>query len=156
MARISKHEYYMSIAFIASYRSSCLHRNAGAVIVVNDRVVATGYNGAPQHSSIDCEDVGNCAKETGMTCRAEGLHAESNAIISAALNGIAIKHSVMYTVFSPCFSCCNMIINAGIDRVYYAQPYSTWPAAKEYLPRHGIQCIQYGSDFITDLQEFLS
>lgn len=135
--RPSIYEYYMSMAVAVSKRSVCLHRQAGAVIVKDNRsIIATGYNGPPADQP-HCSELGTCGKDHTEDklryCRAEGLHAESNAIISAARLGVSTDGTIMYCIYSPCLSCCNMIKNAGIQEVIYMEVYESWPGGDNYL-----------------------
>ena len=131
MKRISKRDYYLSIAAEVAKRSTCLRRQYGAVIVKNDEIVATGYNGAPRGDD-NCCDVGECWRERNNIPHGEqyekcvAVHAECNAIISASrqemlgstlyLAGFEgldtpIDHPV------PCMICTRLIKNAGIEKV---------------------------------------
>lgn len=120
-------EYFMDFADLARKRTTCLRRGVGAVIVSNNRIIATGYNGVPSEIS-HCSETG-CLRdklnvpsgEKHELCR--GLHAEQNAIISAANYGIATEGSTIYVTTQPCIICSKMIINAGIKRVVYAEGY---------------------------------
>lgn len=134
-------EYFLSVAEIAASRSTCRHRWQGAVIVKDKQIIATGYNGAPPNS-IDCLQHEFCHKAEGLPCLAEGLHGESNAIISAAKNGISIDGATMYCVYSPCLSCCNMIKVAGIKCVVYREVYSNFPTGPAYLCTMMVDAIQ--------------
>lgn len=120
-------EYFLEIANVAKKRSTCLRRQVGAVIVKENRILATGYNGVPigiKH----CEEVG-CLRdklkipsgERHELCR--GSHAEQNAIVNAANFGISLKGSTIYINTQPCILCTKMIINAGILRVVYEEGY---------------------------------
>lgn len=119
--------YFIKIAHLAATRSTCLRRNVGAVIVKNHRILATGYNGAPSGLA-HCSEVG-CLRdrlkipsgERQELCR--GIHAEQNAIIQAAANGVAIDGADLYCTHQPCITCTKMIINSGIKRVYITNPY---------------------------------
>ncbi len=135
--RLSLDEYFIRIAVAAADRSTCRHRQQGAVLVRDRRIISTGYNGAPpgQHHCLDLD----CAKAYGAPCRAEGLHGESNAILSAAYMGISTKGSTCYCVYSPCLSCCNMLKVAGIVEVLYLYIYSNYKEGPEYLESLGIK-----------------
>lgn len=129
--RMSKDEYYLKIAETVLERSTCLRRKYGAVIVKNDEIVSTGYNGSPR-GLINCIDRGECQREKLMIpkgqryelCRA--VHAEENAIISAGrektlgstiyIVGKEVSNGE-YANPSPCIMCSKAIINAGIVRV---------------------------------------
>ena len=120
-------EYFMGFAKLARTRSTCLRRGVGAVIVKDNRIMATGYNGTPQGIT-HCEEAGCLRQKLGVPSgqRAElcrGLHAEQNAIIQAATLGQNIGGSVLYCTTQPCSICSKMIINAGIRRVVIEEPY---------------------------------
>ena len=110
--------YFMEIATTVTKRSTCLRRQVGAVLVRDRRILATGYNGAPQNLQ-HCSETG-CLREKLSVPSGErheicrGLHAEQNAIIQAALHGISTKDSVLYTTDHPCSLCAKMVINAGV------------------------------------------
>ena len=109
MDRPSWDEYFMAIAEQVSRRSTCLRRHVGAVLVVDRRILATGYNGAPSGVP-HCAESG-CLREqmavpSGQRhelCR--GLHAEQNAIIQAAKHGVRIAGAMLYTTHHPCSMC---------------------------------------------------
>lgn len=117
----------MSIARQVATRSTCLRRRVGCVIVLEKRIVSTGYNGAPSGLP-HCEEVGCVREDRGIAsgerhelCR--GLHAEQNAIIQAALHGTAVRGGSVYCTHKPCVLCTKMLVNAGIRQVYYAEGY---------------------------------
>lgn len=119
--------YFMEIATIVAKRSTCLRRNVGAVIVKDRRILATGYNGAPIKLA-HCLEIGciRQAKNIGSGERHElcrGLHAEQNAIVQAAYHGVGIKSSWLYSTHLPCSICMKMILNAGIEEVFYLEGY---------------------------------
>lgn len=129
--RTSKQNYYLDIADSVLERSTCLRRKYGAIIVRNDEIISTGYNGAPRGRR-NCSDLGNCAREalnipSGQRyelCRS--VHAEANAIISASrrdmigstlyLVGRDAKTNELIPAVS-CTMCKRQIINAGIEHV---------------------------------------
>ena len=126
-ARPSWPEYFMGITHMVAKRSTCLRRHVGAILVKNKRILATGYNGAPAGLG-HCAEIGclrqNTSVPTGTRhelCR--GLHAEQNVIIQAAYHGIAIEGATLYCTNKPCVICSKMIINAGIERIYYEEGY---------------------------------
>ena len=132
MTRIGKADYYLSIAAEVARRSTCLRRQYGAVIVKNDEIVATGYNGAPRGDD-NCCDVGECWREKNNVPHGEqyekcvAVHAEANAIISASRNEM-LGSSLYLAGFEgegrpiddprPCLICTRMIKNAGIAKVF--------------------------------------
>lgn len=132
MKRTDKENYYLDIAETVMRRSTCLRRKYGAIIVLNDEIVATGYNGAPRGRK-NCIDLDYCTRESlnipsgerYELCRS--VHAESNAIISAArrdiigatlyLVGFEAKTDDYVSGTTPCTMCRRLIINAGIVKV---------------------------------------
>ena len=130
--RIDKTNYYLNIAETVCERSTCLRRKFGAVIVNNDEVISTGYNGAPRGRK-NCCDLGYCVREKMQIPRGEryelcrSVHAEANAIISSSRE--KMKGSVLYMVgkdaktneyvknTSSCSMCKRLVINAGIEKV---------------------------------------
>ncbi|RLF46924.1 MAG: cytidine deaminase [Thermoplasmata archaeon] len=125
--RPSFDEYFMKIAQVISTRSTCLRRHVGAVIVKENHILSTGYNGAPKGFK-HCEEVGCVREQLNVPegqrhelCR--GLHAEQNAIIQAAVFGVSIKGATIYTTHFPCSVCSKMIVNAEIKEVVYLHFY---------------------------------
>ncbi len=124
--RISKRDYYLNIAKAVSLRSTCLRRQYGCVIVKNDELIATGYNGAPRGTR-NCCDTGTCYRELHNVPHGEqyekcvAVHAEQNAIISASRQELIGSVLYLYgsdeTDVKPCLICRRMIQNAGIDKV---------------------------------------
>ena len=117
----------MEMAELARKRSTCLRRHVGAVIVKDNRVIATGYNGVPKGIR-HCEETGCLRQQLNVPsgkmhelCR--GLHAEQNAIIQAACMGSSIEGGTLYCTTQPCVICTKMIINAGIKRVVIKESY---------------------------------
>ncbi len=139
-------EYFMEIAEIVKERSTCLRRKVGAIIVKDNRILSTGYNGAPKGLS-HCSTTG-CLRanlnvpsgERHELCR--GLHAEQNAIIQAAVFGTAIDGATIYTTLSPCVVCTKMIINAGIKRIVLREDYND-SLAISMLDESGIEVIKF-------------
>jgi len=119
--------YFMRMAELVASRSTCLRRHVGAVLVREKRILATGYNGAPQGirhcSEVGClrEQLNISSGERHELCR--GIHAEQNAIIQAALFGVSTKGATLYCTTKPCIICTKMLINAGIDRFVVAEMY---------------------------------
>lgn len=117
---------YMKIAKVVSEWSSCLSRSVGCVITKNNRIVATGYNGAPAGVK-NCKETGICLRKSSPSgtnlemCIA--THAEQNALIQAAKMGIAVEGGDIYVTARPCTTCIKLIINAGIKNVYYLEDY---------------------------------
>jgi len=129
--RPTKEEYYLEIAKAVAQRSPCIRRKYGAVIVKNDAIISTGYNG-PARGVINCFEVG-CIKDLknlphGVAYEdCPAVHAEENAIINAARNGSNVFGGTLYITgvdkegklveAIPCFRCKRILINAGIEKV---------------------------------------
>ncbi len=140
--RPSWEEYFMDITHLVAKRSTCLRRQVGALLVKDKKILATGYNGAPSRVA-HCLDIGCLRQKQGIPsgerhelCR--GLHAEQNAIIQAAYHGVEIRGAVLYCTNHPCIICSKMIINAGIEKIVYAEGYAD-ALAKEMLGDSGIE-----------------
>jgi len=112
---------------IVKKRSTCLRRDVSAIIVKDNRIISTGYNGSPKGVR-HCEELGCLREQMGVPsgqrhelCR--GIHAEQNAIVQAAVYGVSINGATIYISHSPCVLCAKMIINAGIKNVKYLEGY---------------------------------
>jgi dCMP deaminase len=127
----------MNIARQAATRSTCDRKQVGAVIVRDRTILSTGYNGSIRGMP-HCDEAGHLM-ENGH-CVAT-IHAEANAILQAAKNGVMIDGAEIYTTASPCWSCFKMIANSGIRRIYYAEFYrdERSPAVARQL---GIELVQ--------------
>ena len=140
---------FIKMSHVISEWSSCYKegRYIGAVIVKDNRVLATGYNGSPKGVS-HCSETG-CLREkmkvpSGQRhelCR--GLHAEQNAIIQAACMGASIEGAALYCTTQPCIICTKMIINAGIRRVVVKESYPD-ELAQEMMKEAGITVEIFG------------
>jgi dCMP deaminase len=117
--RASWDEYFMSIAQVVSTRSTCERKYVGAVIVRNRTILSTGYNGSIRGMP-HCTDVGHMM-DAGH-CVAT-IHAECNAILQAAKNGVMIDGGVIYVTASPCWNCFKQCANAGLVRICYGEFY---------------------------------
>ena len=158
MDRRDKTNYYLDMAQVALERGTCLRRNFGAVIVKNDVIVSTGYNGAPRGRA-NCVDLGYCSREAMQVPRGEryelcrSVHAEANAIISASrrdmvggtlyLVGRDARTGELLGDATSCSMCRRLIINAGIARVvirdtrteYRVVDVADWVREDDSLPR---------------------
>ena len=130
--RISKHNYYLDIAQTVAERSTCMRRKFGAIIVKDDTIVSTGYNGAPRGRA-NCNEINFCIREKLNIPRGEryelcrSVHAEANAIIAASRDRmlgstlymacVSPEDGSLYAGTSSCMMCKRQIINAGIDTV---------------------------------------
>ena len=132
MERVSKHNYYLDIAETVSERSTCLRRRFGSIIVKNDVIVSTGYNGAPR-GRLNCNEIGSCYRDSLGIPKGEryelcrSVHAEANAIIAASreqMLGATLymcctdpKTGEIIGGMNSCMMCKRQIINAGISKV---------------------------------------
>ena len=132
MDRVSKHNYYLDIAQTVAERSTCLRKKYGAIIVKNDVIVSTGYNGAPRDRK-NCADLGICIRDKLQIPRGEryelcrAVHSEANAIIAASreqmlgatlyMSCVDAKTGELVCDTNCCMMCKRMVINAGIARV---------------------------------------
>lgn len=131
--RPSKEEYYMNIAKAVSERSTCLRRKYGAIIIKDDAIVSTGYNGS-YRGAPNCCDLGYCKRQQDNVPHGEryelcnSVHAENNAIINASRIGVSVKNGTLYLYgydcelkktidAKPCMMCERVIANAGIKEV---------------------------------------
>ena len=117
--RASWDEYFMSIAQVVSTRSTCPRKYVGAVIVRNRTILSTGYNGSIRGMP-HCSDVGHMMEDGHCVAT---IHAEANAIIQAARNGVNIDGATTYVTASPCWNCFKQLANAGIVRIVYGEFY---------------------------------
>ena len=117
--RVDWHDYFMNIARQVATRSTCDRKHVGAVVVRERTILSTGYNGSIRGMP-HCDDVDHDL-ENGH-CVAT-VHAEANAIIQAAKNGVQVDGAEIYTTASPCWNCFKLIANSGIREIYYGEFY---------------------------------
>ena len=129
----------MGIAHQAATRATCLRKKVGAVIVRDRTVLSTGYNGSIRGLP-HCEDEG-CVVEDGHCITT--VHAEANAILQAAKNGVSVDGAELYTTASPCWNCFKLIANAGIRTIYYGEFYRD-ERSRETAQRIGIELTDLG------------
>jgi len=142
-------KYFMEMAYLASQRSTCLRRHVGAVLVRDNQILSTGYNGSPKNiahcSQTGClrEKLNVPSGEKHELCR--GVHAEQNAIIQCAINGSSTKNGVLYCTNQPCSICAKLIINAEIKIVYVAEVYHD-KLAEQMFEEAGVELIRYNRE----------
>ncbi len=123
MPRPEPDEYFMGIALAVRARANCTGRRVGAVVVRDNRILSTGYNGTPSKMR-NCEEGGceRCAKPAAYAS-GEGydlcicVHAEQNALLAAARFGVAIEGCTLYTTLQPCFGCLKELLQASVSGV---------------------------------------
>ena len=132
-------EYYLKIAIAVREKANCKGRKVGAVIVKDNRVISTGYNGTPEGMS-NCLDSGcyrcdSSSSKPGVDYdKCICVHAEQNAVLSAARFGIALEGSTVYTTLEPCINCSKAMLQAKVKRVVYLRDFE-YPE-KEYKAQH--------------------
>ena len=139
--RVSWEQYFMNIAHEVATRSTCNRKYVGAVIVRDRTILSTGYNGSIRGLA-HCDEAGH-EMENDHCVRT--IHAEANAIVQAARNGVRIEGAEIFVTASPCYDCFKMIANAGITKIHYGEFYRD-----ERILRHakelGIELIKLGGD----------
>ena len=145
--RPSWDEYFMGIAKVVASRSNCSRRHVAAVIVKDNHILSTGYNGTP-HGVKNCF-AGGCPRCGGKVESGTHLeeclcvHAEQNAICQAAFFGHAVKDATIYITLSPCLTCAKLIINAGIKEVVYGGDYAFLDTVKDIFKSAGVSHRKY-------------
>ena len=146
-ARVDWHTYFMNIAKQVATRATCPRKHVGAVIVRDRTILSTGYNGSVRGLP-HCEDVG-CVMEDGH-CVAT-VHAEANAIIQAAKNGVAIEGATIYTTASPCWPCFKLVANSGCRRIVFGEFYRDGRIF-EFAQKLGIELVELDVPARPDVQ----
>jgi dCMP deaminase len=141
MPRVSWDRYFMNLAVQAATRSTCPRKAVGAVIVRDKAVLATGYNGSLRGLP-HCTEVG-CLMENGHCVRT--VHAEANAILQAARNGVRIEDADIYVTASPCWSCFKLIANAGLHRIFFGEFYRD-DRIRDFARQAGIELVDLGKE----------
>ena len=140
---------FMDLTKTIAKWSSCYkeNRSVGAIIVRNKRILTTGYNGAPAGVK-SCKEKGECMRlKLGIPSGTRhelcyAIHAEQNAIIQAAKTGISIEGATMYCTHQPCVICSKIIVNAGISKVIFQNPYPD-DFSVEIFKEAGVKLIQF-------------
>lgn len=141
--RPSWDEYFIEMAKLVGTRGTCDRGHAGTVITKDNRVLTTGYAGAPSGLP-HCDEVGH---EIHEVTTADGTkskhcirttHSEQNAIVQAARIGVSIEGGTLYTKFEPCYICAKMIVNSGIKRVVCVKRYHAAERSREIFKQAGI------------------
>ena len=148
MNRIDWDTYFCEIAKLTAKRSGCLRRGVGAVIVKDNRVIATGYNAQPVGVP-ECCSKGYCMRQhhkggIGLE-ECTVVHAEINAITQCALLGISCNGATMYVTTKCCIWCLKAAINAGIKKIVYIEDYNA-PLSDELAKITDIEMVKYEGD----------
>lgn len=121
MAKQNIHKFYLNIASSYSIRGTCPKLKVGAVLTRKNRIIAAGYNGAPNKLK-HCEEVKPICYEKNKHCR-NTLHAEESIIAYCSKYGISTNNTTLYITQFPCFKCTKLLIQSGIKKVYYINDY---------------------------------
>ncbi|MGI6718060.1 MAG: deoxycytidylate deaminase [Bacteroidales bacterium] len=146
-------EYFIEIANIVAKRATCDRGRSGCVITKNNRILVTGYVGAPSGLP-HCDDVGHLMKatlhENGMETNhcVRTIHAEQNAICQAARIGVSLEGSTLYCRMTPCRTCAMLIINCGIVRVVCEQRYHCAEESEEMFKQAGVELKYFSEDIL--------
>ena len=139
--------YFMEIAQVVATRANCSRRKVAAVLVSENRIISTGYNGTPRGVK-NCFE-GGCARCAGTAPSGSSLeecicvHAEQNAICQAAYHGIHVAGATLYVTISPCLTCAKLLINAGIKEVVYGGDYAFTAQTEKLLAEAHVVCRRY-------------
>ena len=129
----------MDLAVTVASRSTCDRAFVGCILVNKDnRIVSTGYNGSVAGNP-HCDDVGHTMRNDHCIAT---IHAEMNAVLYCAKEGISLKGTICYVTHFPCLNCTKALIQAGISKIYYKEGYRIDPYAIELLNRNSIEYIQ--------------
>ena len=127
-------ERYLRMALVWAENSYCKRRQVGALLVKNKMIISDGYNGTPSGFENDCED-------DNYKTKPYVLHAEANAITKVAKSNNSSNGATLYVTSSPCLECSKLIIQAGINRVVFSEPYHINDGI-ELLKRADIEVVQ--------------
>ena len=139
--RASWDRYFMDIARVVSSRSTCDRKHVGAVIVRDRTILSTGYNGSIRGMP-HCDEMGHMLENDHCVAT---IHAEENAIIQAAKNGVSIDLATVYVTASPCWSCFKSIANGGLKRVVYGEFYRD-PRIFDVAKKLGIELLHLSDE----------
>lgn len=154
--RMSWDQYFIAQSAILSTRSTCTRLHVGAVIVKNNRIIASGYNGSVAGTP-HCTEVGDLIVD-GHCIRA--VHAEQNALMQAAQMGIVVNGATVYVTDVPCIHCTKLLLQAGVTKINFMRNYRNDPFAEELLSRKNVllQQVPFSSETAKqiDLNQFIS
>ena len=135
--------YFMKITYAVAERSTCDRAFVGCALVLEKRILTTGFNGSPAGQA-HCDEIGHLLVD-GHCVRT--IHAETNAIIQAALHGVSTRGCTCYVTHFPCLNCTKALINAGITRLVYSADYRVDPVAVDFLHTANVEVVQKVLDF---------
>lgn len=135
-ARSTWDRYFMDIAAQVATRATCDRKHVGALLVRDKTILSTGYNGSIRGLP-HCDEVGHMMENSHCVAT---VHAEANAIIQAAKNGVGIDKATLYTTASPCWPCFQLIANSGCSKIIFGEFYRD-PRVFEYAEKLGIELV---------------
>ena len=138
-SKISINEYFLRIASEVATRSTCDRAHVGAVIVRDKNILATGYNGSISGTP-HCDNGGHMMRDGHCVAT---IHAEANAILQAAKNGVSIKDASIYITAFPCWECFKLLANVGIKEIHFTEEYRVNELVVDTARRLGIM-LYYG------------
>ena len=151
--RIPWKQYFMMQALVIAQRSTCDRALVGSVIVKDDRMIATGYNGSVSGQP-HCDDVGHLMVDghCGRT-----IHSEMNALIQCAKNVISTENTEIYVTYFPCFNCAKSLVQAGVKKINYYYDYHDDPLTLKLLREKGvaIEQVKLESRYFESLENHL-
>lgn len=137
--RLSWQEYFMNLAMTVSQRGTCDRAYVGCVIVNKEnRIVSTGYNGSIKGNP-HCDEIGHTMRDGHCIAT---IHAEMNALLYCAKEGISVNGCIAYVTHFPCLNCTKSLIQAGISKIYYNKAYRVDDYAIKLLERNKIPYIK--------------
>lgn len=145
MKRIPWNQYFLAQARLVSLRSTCTRLMVGAVIVRENRIIASGYNGSVADGAHCIEE--GCYIVDGHCVRT--VHAEANALLQCAKFGVATNDTTMYVTHFPCIHCTKQIIQAGVKHVCYEHDYRNHELAEQLFQESNVQLTQIS---LTDIE----
>lgn len=151
--RIPWKQYFMMQALVISQRSTCNRALVGSVLVKDDRLIATGYNGSVSGQP-HCDEVGHLMVD-GHCVRT--IHSEMNTLIQCAKNGISTENTEIYVTYFPCFNCAKCLVQAGIKKINYYYDYHDDPLTLKLLREKGvaIEQVRLERKYVEGLEEHL-
>lgn len=152
--KMNKHKIFLDVAEKLSEMSHCISHKVGCILVKDGRIISTGYNGTPMGMT-NCDDYFSHIVDKNHLTEKEReyhhvfsekfeIHAELNAILCAARNGISIDGSILYSTLHPCYNCLKMICNSGIKTIIYRYEYDKFfltPQIQEMIDKCGVTLI---------------
>lgn len=142
--RPSWDDYFLDVVDATARRATCDRGRSAALFVRDNDIIATGYVGAPPGFP-HCDDVGHMMDETGKHC-VRTLHAEQNAVIRAARNGVSLRDSTVYCTMEPCFNCAMTMVGIGVYRVVARHAYHASQRSRDAFQRANIVLVVRSTD----------